>query len=373
MPSKIPYSLPSITQKEVAYATDAAENGWGPKCYEYIDRFELLFAKHLGVKHAIATSSCTGAIHMGLSALGIGPGDEVIMGDTNWIASAAPVAHLGADPIFVDVDERSWCISPERVEKAITKKTKAILAVHLYGNLCDLNTLLEIGEKYNIPIIEDSAQAIGSSYFGRYAGSMGLFGTFSFHGTKTITCGEGGMFVTNNSELYNKVINLSNHGRSGTSTKQFWPDALGFKYKMSNLQAAIGFAQIERVEELISRKREIYLYYKKTLEQYDGVWLNPEPLGTVNGAWMPSVMFSPELCVSQKDLLASFQEMGIDARVIFWPLSSTRLFKPSSVYNQISHAITDRSINLPSYHDMTFSEQDCVIDVVKNAIDTKNP
>jgi len=372
MPSKIPYSLPSITQAEVAYATDAAENGWGPKCNEYINRFELLFAEHLGVKHAIATSSCTGALHMGLAAIGVGPGDEVIMGDTNWVASAAPVTHLGADPIFVDVDEKSWCINPEMVEAAITEKTKAIMAVHIYGNLCDLNTLLNIGKKYNIPVIEDSAEAIGSSYFGRKAGSIGLFGAFSFHGTKTISCGEGGMFVTNNTELYDKVLTLSNHGRSGKTTKQFWPDVLGFKYKMSNLQAAVGCAQIERVEELIERKKEIYLYYKTALEQYKGVFLNPEPSGTVNGAWMPSVMFAEELGISQSEILTSFVEAGIDARVIFWPLSSTGLFKESSVYNQISYEITERSINLPSYHDMTYKDQDYVISVVEDAISVLN-
>ena len=183
MKSRILYTKPSITELEVAYATDAARNGWGDKCYEYIERFEDAFCQHLCVKYAIATSSCTGALHMGLAALGVGSGDEVILADTNWIATAAPIVHLGARPIFVDILKESWCLDPDRVEVAITPRTKAIIAVHLYGNLCEMDRLLAIGEKYGIPVIEDSAEAIGSIYHGKRAGSMGAFGTFSFHGT----------------------------------------------------------------------------------------------------------------------------------------------------------------------------------------------
>jgi perosamine synthetase len=199
--NKIPYTKPSITELEIKYATDAASNGWGNNCYAYIDRFEKAFKEHLGVKYAIATSSCTGAIHMGLSALGIGPGDEVILADTNWIASASPITYLGAKPVFVDILSDTWCLDPDKVESAITSRTKAIIAVHLYGNLCEMDRLLEIGEKYKITVIEDAAEAIGSDYHGKKAGSIGEFGTFSFHGTKTVTTGEGGMFVTNNNDF----------------------------------------------------------------------------------------------------------------------------------------------------------------------------
>ena len=154
--SRIYYTKPSITELEVRYATDAAANGWGEHCYDYIRRFEKLFAAHLGVRHAIATSSCTGAMHMGLAALGIGPGDEVILGDINWIASAAPITYLGATPVFVDVLADTWCLDPARVEAAITPRTKAIVAVHLYGNLCDMDALLAIGSRHGIPVIEDA-------------------------------------------------------------------------------------------------------------------------------------------------------------------------------------------------------------------------
>jgi len=201
MKPRIPYTKPSITDLEVRYATDAAANGWGEHCYHYILRFEDAFKGHLGVEYAIATSSCTGALHLGMAALGIGLGDEVIMADTNWIASAAPIVHLGATPVFVDILPDSWCLDPALVEQAITPHTKAILAVHLYGNLCAMDELLAIGERHGIPVIEDAAEAIGSVYHGRRAGSMGRFGTFSFHGTKTLTTGEGGMFVTDDAAL----------------------------------------------------------------------------------------------------------------------------------------------------------------------------
>jgi len=366
MKPRIHYTKPSITELEIRYATDAAANGWGEKCYEYINRFEEAFKSHLGVKYAIATSSCTGALHMGMAALGIGPSDEVIMADTNWIATASPIVHLGATPVFVDILPDSWCLDPELVEQAITPRTKAIVAVHLYGNLCDMEKLLSIGKKYGIPVIEDAAEAIGSVYHGKRAGSMGKFGAFSFHGTKTLTTGEGGMFVTNDLELYEHVLTLSNHGRARGQTKQFWPDMVGYKYKMSNIQAAIGCAQIERIEHLICRKREILSYYKAGLAPIAGVALNPEPTGTVNGAWMPTVVVPKGIKVTREMLQRAFAAENIDARVFFWPLSSLPFFG-SDVVNPISEELPARAINLPSYHDITSQDMDRVIHVLLHA------
>jgi perosamine synthetase len=363
MKSRIHYTKPSITELEVRYATDAAANGWGDKCYEYINRFEDLFKQHLGVQYAIATSSCTGALHMGMAALGIGPGDEVIMADTNWIATASPIVNQGAKPVFVDILPDSWCIDPEKAELAITPKTKAIVAVHLYGNLCDMDRLLAIGKKYGIPVIEDAAEAIGSIYHGRRAGSMGKFGSFSFHGTKTLTTGEGGMFVTNDAELYERVLTLSNHGRARGQTKQFWPDLVGFKYKMSNLQAAIGCAQMERIDELICRKREIMAAYRDRLAGLNGIIMNPEPEGTLNGAWMPTLVFAPAYDITREKLQIAFAVEHIDARVFFWPLSSLPTFEPVPS-NLHSWQIPDRAINLPSYHDMTHSDILRILDII---------
>jgi perosamine synthetase len=364
--SNIHYAKPSITSLEIKYATDAATNGWGKHCYEYIARFENLFRQHLGVKHAIATSSCTGAMHMGLTALGISQGDEVILGDTNWIATAAPVTYLGAQPVFVDVLPDTWCIDPAKAEAAITPRTKAIIAVHLYGNLCDMDALLAIGAKYGIPVIEDAAEAIGSQWHGKRVGSMGVFGTFSFHGTKTLTTGEGGMFVTQDDALYQKVLTLNNHGRVPEQTKQFWSDVVGYKYKMSNLQAAIGCAQMERIDDLIAAKRRIFSYYSERLRDLP-LKMNPETAGMQNGFWMPTIVVDEGVPFNRETLLAAFKADGIDGRVFFWPLSMMPMFVPQTK-NGVSYSLFERAVNLPTYHDLTEAEMDRVINLVRKHI-----
>jgi len=367
MKSPIFYTRPSITEREVSYATDAAANGWGTHCYDYIHRFEAMFRDHLGVTHAIATSSCTGALHMGLAGLDIGPGDEVILADTNWIASAAPITHLGATPVFVDVRPDTWCIDPTCVEAAITARTRAILAVHLYGNMCDLAALLAIGQRHGIPIVEDAAQALGSTWNSRYAGTIGTFGAFSFHGTKTVTTGEGGIFVTDDTALYEKVLTLSNHGRSRGQDRQFWADMIGFKYKMSNLQAAIGVGQMERFDELLARKRAIFQRYQDSLAGRSGTMLNPEPPGTRNCFWMPTAVFAHETGVTREKLQAAFAAENINTRVFFWPLSGLPYFE-SVPGNINAYDLPGRAINLPSYHDMTDEDIDRVIDVAQKVI-----
>ena len=371
MSPRIHYTKPSITELEVSYATDAARNGWGEHCYDYIIRFEDAFKSHLGVKHAIATSSCTGALHMGLAALEIGPGDEVILADTNWIATAAPIVHLGAKPVFVDILPDSWCIDPELAEHAITTRTKAIIATHLYGNLCDMDRLLDIGQKYGLPVIEDAAEAIGSIYKGKRAGSMGTFGTFSFHGTKTATTGEGGMFVANDLDFYERVLTLSNHGRAKGSTKQFWPDMVGFKYKMSNIQAAIGCAQLARIADLVAAKRRVFSTYQQELASLP-VALNPEPPGTLNGCWMPSFVVAAGVPFDREALLADFQSKAIDGRVFFWPLSTLPMFTPCPD-NRIAYDMCNRACNLPSYHDLGEADIQRVCEVVRAHVPPKPP
>jgi perosamine synthetase len=363
--SRIHYTKPSITNLETLYAADAAAYGWGPRCYEYIDRFEDQFRSHLGVAHAIATSSATGALHIGMAALGIAAGDEVILGDINWIASAAPIAHLGAIPVMVDVLSDTWCLDPAAVEAAVTPNTKAILAVHLYGNLCDMDALLAIGERYGIPVIEDAAEAIGSQWKGHRAGSLGVFGAFSFHGTKTITTGEGGMFVTSDPSLYERALTLSNHGRARGETRQFFPSEVGFKYKMSNVQAAIGCAQIERVDELIEGKRRVFQYYANALSGLP-VSMNPEPSGTRNGYWMPTVVADVSAPFDRQELLNSFRASNIDGRVFFWPLTSLPMFQPTPA-NVVSASLSPRAVNLPSYHDLTNDDMARVVSCVREA------
>jgi len=320
----------------------------------------------LGVKHAIATSSCTGALHMGMAALGIGPGDEVILADTNWIATAAPIVHLGAKPVFVDILSDTWCIDPNRVEQAITNKTRAIVATHLYGNLCDMHTLLEIGKRYSIPIIEDAAEAIGSIYHGKRAGSMGIFGAFSFHGTKTVTTGEGGMFVTNDAELYESVLTLSNHGRSRSQSKQFWADKIGYKYKMSNIQAAIGCAQLERVNTLVDEKKRIFERYHHNLKPL-GINVNPLQGNDVDpGYWMVNAVFPKKaMDVERREqLIERLRAARADARVFFWPLSSLGHFEVRFETPR-SYDVSYRSLNLPTGFGITDASIEDVCETIR--------
>ncbi len=361
--TRVLYSKPSITEREIGYATDAAANGWGEHCYDYLVRFEKSFAEHMNVPFAVATSSGTGALHMGLAAAGIKPGDEVILADVNWIATAAPIMYLGAKPVLVDVLLDTWCIDPRSAAKAITARTRAIVATHIYGNLCEMQELRALCSQHGLLLVEDAAEAIGSSYDGCPAGSMGDFGIFSFHGTKTITTGEGGMLVTSDTELYERALTLSNHGRSARAAKQFWPEVIGFKYKMSNVQAAIGCAQLERLSELCERKRRIFEAYAHLLGRSSGLRMNPQKPGTVNGYWMPTVVFESEAPIDRDRLLRMFAEHNIDGRVFFHPLSSLPMFRPVAE-NRVSYHVSQNGVNLPSYHDMSDSDIERVASVV---------
>ncbi len=368
---RIHYAKPSITEREVSYAADAARNGWAEHCYDYIYKFRDLLKDYLGVKHVIPTSSCTGALHMGLAALGIGAGDEVILPDITWIASAAPVTYLGAKPVFVDVLEDSWCIDPAKIEAAITPKTKAIIVVHLYGNLCDMDAIMALGKKHNLPVIEDAAEALGSVYKGKKAGAIGDMATFSFHGTKTVTTGEGGALIVQSDALFDKVSILESHGRDPKVPKQFWCEQVGFKYKMSNVAAAIGTAQMERIDELVNRKREIFKSYKEQLGCINGLCFNPEPEGTYNSYWMSTVVFAPpHIPFVREDLLEDFKNNNIDARVFFYPVSMMPPFETQE-QNKVSYGLYNRGINLPSYHDLTEDDISRVCGVIKDYLAKK--
>jgi len=364
---KIPYAKPSITDLEIRYVDDAIKHGWGDSCYDYIKKFEIKFAEYIGVKYAVATSSCTGALTLGLSALNIGCDDEVILADTNWVATVAPIVQLGAKPVFVDIDPVNWCINPSEIEKKITSKTRAIIATHLYGNLADMNSLINICEEYDIILVEDAAEALGSEYHCKKAGSLGKFGVFSFHGSKSLTTGEGGMLVTNDRLLYERVLQLNNHGRGLYQDKQFWCDEIGYKFKISNIQSALGLAQLMRIDELVERKRNILLFYKKSFSEIGGISMNYEANNCRIGAWMPNVVFDRQLGITREKLLEEFRRKEIDARVFFWPLSSLKMFEDCPE-NFNSRDIASRSINLPSYFDIEQNELQAVVTVIQDLL-----
>ena len=350
---RVPVSGPWITEKEIAYVTDAVTNAWYENHAMYHERFEKAFAQYIGVKHAMALPSCTSGLHLALAALGIGPGDEVVVPDVTWIATSAPISYVGATPVFADVDRASWCLRADALEEVITPRTKAVITVDLYGNLPDTAAIRAVADKHGIVVIEDAAEAHGSEQHGRKAGSFGEVGVFSFHGSKTMTTGEGGMLVTNRTDLFDRAGCLRDHGRA-PGDRFFFNREVAFKYKMSAMQAALGLAQLERIEELVQRKREIFDWYREELAAHPLITLNAEAPGTKNTYWMVSAILAPDTNLEKRDLMSAMADAGIDTRPFFHPLSSIPAYAghpqalAAAQRNRVSYEITPRGINLPS-------------------------
>ena len=373
MMKMIPVSGPWITKKEIEYVTDAATNAWYAQSNIYNERFEKAFADYLKVSYAIALPSCTSAIHLSLLALGVGPGDEVIVPDITWIGSSAPISYVGAAPVFADIDPRTWCLSPESFEACISPKTKAVIPVDLYGNLPNMTAIRDIAHKRGIPIIEDAAEAIGSEYEGQKAGSFGETGVFSFHGSKTLTTGEGGMLVTDREDLWKRILFLRDHGRQ-PGDKMFVNTEVAYKYKMSSLQAALGLAQLERIAELIERKRKIFSWYRQELNNIEGLTLNYEAPNTKNTFWMVTAIIDPDRGLRKSELLHRMAEKNIDGRPFFHPLSSLPAYErlPSAAIarqrNLNSYKLSASGFNLPSGMNMTKDKTKYVCDKLKDIL-----
>ena len=373
MSERIHIAGPSITQREIDYATDAAANGWYDRAGEYPRRFEEAFAEYLGVKHAVSLPSCTSGLHLALAAAGIGPGDEVIVPDLTWIASAAPVSYVGATPVFVDIHEQTWCLCADSVRACVTEKTKAILVVDLYGGTPDYVALRAIADEHGLTIIEDAAEAIGSEFGGCKAGALGDVAAFSFHGSKTFTTGEGGMLVTDDDELHARVTHLRDHGR-GPGDVHFKNTEVAFKYKMPPVAAAIGLGQVERAEDLVARKREIFEWYREGLEGLGGITLNHEPANTKNTFWMVTALLDPMLEWPKEKLMAALDAEGIDSRPMFHPLSSLPAYEEHAEAaearkrNETSYRLSPWGINLPSALSLTREQVQRVTDSLRQII-----
>jgi len=341
------------------YVADAAAHAWYENANIYHERFEKAFSNYIGTTYAMALPSCTSAIHLSLLSLGIGKGDEVIVPDLTWIASAAPITYVGATPVFADCDEKTWCLSSDAFQECITPRTKAVIPVDLYGNMPEMDAIRDIAQDHGIAIIEDAAEAIGSEYHGKRAGSFGDTGVFSFHGSKTMTTGEGGMLVTDRKDLYDRSLALRDHGRA-TGEKMFWNAEVGYKYKMSSMQAALGLAQLERIDELVERKRQIFSWYRQNLQSVDGITLNYEPSGTKNSYWMVTAIFDPKFGLLKEDVIRRMKENGIDLRPFFYPLSSQPAYsglgsvREARERNLVSYRISPYGVNLPCGGNMTY-------------------
>jgi perosamine synthetase len=353
---------PSITNREVEYVLDAVCLGWNENWDGYLKRFERAFADYVGTRYAIATSSCTGALHLALLGLGVGPGDEVIVPEVSWVATASAVTYTGATPVFVDIQPDTWCMDPDSARQAVTPRTKAIIPVHLYGHPTDMDAVNELAYEHGLKVLEDAAPALGALVNDRKAGAMSDIAAFSFQGAKIMTTGEGGMLVTNNEELYERVKFLGDHGRD--KQRPFQIARVGYKYKMSNIQAALGLAQVERIEELVAKKREIHGWYRQRLENVPGLNLNAERAWARNIYWMSSAVLDENLGVRRDGLMAGLKERHIDSRPFFPPMSSFPMFRCAEDRNPVAYRVSRCGINLPSGHNL--SEDD--VDRVCNAI-----
>jgi len=357
---------PSIGSREKVFALDAASNGWNNQWSKYLNEFEKKFAEYVGVKYAIATSSCTGALHISLNALGIGPGDEVIVPEVTWVASANAVRFVGATPVFADIDKKTWNISPESIESLITKNTKAIIPVHLYGNPCDMDKIMKIAKQNNLYVVEDAAPSIGAEYKGKKTGSFGDFAAFSFQGAKLAVTGEGGMICTNDDELYKKAYRIWDQGRiPGT----FWIEELGVKYKMSNIQAALGLGQIIRNDSMVEAKRRINNWYKERIGNHPAIDFWQEDENSKCIYWMTNIRLNENAKISREEFCNKLKDLKIDTRPVFPAISQYPYWPKKQDPQPIATEVGANGINLPSGVALTKDQINYICDKIIQILD----
>lgn len=367
---RIPVAGPWITDREVEAVARAARHSWFDHATDESRAFQAEFAAATGRAHAIALPSCTSGLHLSLLALGIGPGDEVIVPETTWIASAAPISYVGATPIFVDVEPDSWCMSVKSVEAMLSDRTKAVIAVDVYGGFPDLVALEALCDAHGVSLIEDAAEAAGGRHAGRPAGAFGRTSTFSFHGSKTLTTGEGGMVLCDDSRLHERMLFLRDHGRL-PGDASFRSVEVAWKYKMSEMQAALGRVQLDRLEELIERKRTIFGWYADRLDG-SGIALNFEREEDRATYWMNTVVFDRGTGVRADTIAAAMAAENIATRPFFSPLSSLLAYATSpdaaraAESNSVSYDLAERAINLPSALTLTEDQVDRVCSVLRS-------
>jgi len=360
----IPISEPSITQKEIEYVTDAITSGWVSSLGKYIDEFEEKFSTYCGCKYGLATSNGTTALHLALVSLGITSEDEVIIPDLTFVATASAVKYIGAKVITVDIDEETLCISPEAIKKAITPNTKAIIPVHLYGHPANMLEINRIAKEHNLFVVEDAAEAHGAEINGKKVGGLSNSGIFSFYGNKIMTSGEGGMITTNDEKLYNKMKLLRDHAMS--KDKRYWHTEVGFNYRMTNLQAALGVAQFDRIEELLNKKREIFEWYQEGLKEMSNIKLNYQASWAKNVYWMVCISIDNYSEKQRDELIIKLKEKSIDSRPFFYPVSDMPIY--DSCDTPITHKVYQKGINLPSYFDIQKNDVEYIINIIKKKI-----
>jgi len=355
---------PWITEHEEKIVLDALRNGWyGKQAYYYVETFEAEFARYHDRKHALMTPNCTMALHLLLAGLNIGEGDEVIAPECTWIGSTACISYQRANPVFVDIDPLRWCLTQDSIECAITPRTKAVIVVDLYGNMPDWESIQELCERRGIIAIEDAAEALGSTYKGIRAGKFGIASTFSFHRTKTLTTGEGGMLLIDDDALFERCKFLRDHGRApGT----YYNTEVTFKYMPFNLQAALGYAQFQRLDELVGKKRWIWSRYCEQLADIPDLQLNTETNNVRNSVWNTALVFGKSHAMGRDTAIRELTKLGLPSRPFFYPLSSLPAYpdreQDGRRNNPVAYDVSERGINLPSPLNLAEADLDAVCD-----------
>jgi perosamine synthetase len=350
--SFIPISKPHIGAREKELVLDALDSGWVSSIGKYIDEFEANFARYCGTEYAIAVSNGTTGLHLALAALGLKPGDEVIIPDLTFVATANAVAYTGATPVLADIDTDTLCMDPASVKSLISARTRAIMPVHLYGHPADMDVLTEIGDAHGIAIVEDAAEAHGAEYKGRRVGGLGKCGVFSFYGNKVITTGEGGMLTTNDRDFCERARRLRDHAMS--PQRRYFHEERGFNYRITNLQAALGVAQLERIDEFLDRRAEIMSWYEQEIATTDRVRLNRVKNWAKSAFWMICLEVDWFDEARRDAFMQALKARGIDSRPYFCPMSSMPMYEQASM--PVSARKAQIGLNLPSYFELTKRE-----------------
>lgn len=364
----IPVADPYFDFEELENLNHAIKTGWISSKGEFISQFEESFARYCGVKYATSTSNGTTALHLALMAIGIKPGDEVIVPTLTFISPANAVSYCGATPVFVDSEEDSWSINPRKIEEAITKKTRAVIVVHLYGHPCNMDPIIKVVKKNNLYLVEDAAESHGALYKQNCVGSFGDVSCFSFFGNKNITSGEGGMCLTNNQSFFNKMNILKNHGMD--ANKKYWHTCIGYNYRITNMQAAVGLAQLKKLDRFLEKKKKIANWYREEFRDLiDKKIITPHPKmpWAQNVVWLYTILLNNKTEKERDEIINKLKTMGVETRPFFYPLHLMPPYKSNQKF-PVAEKISAGGISLPSSVKLSREQVAYIADALRKII-----
>ena len=368
---RYPIAAPDLSGNEIAYVNQCLQSSWISSQGEFVEAFEHAVADFSGCRHGISTCNGTAALHLALVALGVGPGDEVIVPTLTFVATANAVKYCGAEPVFADSDPDTWCVSIDSVARLITPRTKGIIPVHLYGQPCAMDQLRALAERHGLWVLEDAAEALGATYQDRPVGSFGVAATLSFFGNKTIVTGEGGMVVTNDDALASRLRLLRGQGMD--PQRRYWHTTLGFNYRMTNVAAAIGLAQMERLPWFLAQRRRLDRFYRSQLQEVSEITWH-EPVGeSEHSHWMVAALLQKS--ERRENLFEKMAQNGIETRPFFQPVHHFPMYlnAVSDDGCPVACNLSRRGFCLPTASYLSESDVCCISEVVRSALSHKLP